>query len=950
MRTLVLVLTDVQGSTRLWAEEHEAMDAAMRRHHSIVHAAIDDHGGWRPVDQGEGDAIFAAFDMPSAAVAAVAGMQRALAAETWSTSRPLQVRVGMHVGEVIDRDGNLYGDPVNRCARVRALGSGGQSLMTAALYEVVQDRLPEGVGAIDLGTHRMKDLTRPERIWQLTGDTLNGPFPPIRGLGALTTNLPMQTSSFVGRQDTLSAVVASVREHRLVTVTGFGGMGKTRLAIQAAADLVDCELGDVWFVDLSAVRDAALVPARVAETLGVRWGMGDATMSITSHLAEHPALLLLDNLEQVTDCAAFVAQLLEQCSGARVLATSREPLRIRGEHLIPLAAMRTAATGQSGASPAVPDAVQLFTQRAAAVQPEFVLDNATAPVVGEICERLDGLPLAMELAAARLRVLSVYSLLNRLDSALNLLIGGSRDLPERQQTMRATIAWSYQMLSRDERLLLTRMAALPAAADLDMIEAVCGSQLETLEILDQLVNKSLVTVSMAENEARFGLLESIRQYAAEQLDPAALIELRDHHAQYLLDAFNRFDNSLSGYRARHARVGREIPHVRSALQHLQDRNNLPMHAELVAALGDVLVHRGLTREVVDQVTIALPAARRLDPPAPALVAGLLAALLNSEPVPRSMRNEAIELVRVGRQCRDPFVRAEALTMALLDAPGSLSEARELLADIDSCLETVADPGYVEERHNVAAVVFRYTDPIASERIARSMSAVDRMARPVRISEVLLDRGDWPEALELLSDATDVSLTGQENPGWAGRIATVYAEALSQAGRPEEARALLQTALAASRTAGLPPILASTSLADLERTVGHPDRARAALQSMLDELPSSVWTNPYVAAMRWRCSVVSRALGKTPDEAELRACRDALIASPLYGPRELLAVLVEHAINIALEEPDRAANLVATVQNHRGRWILPFGMDADLAELQDKLPRTSIAAEVPTQIW
>ena len=336
----MLVLTDVEGSTRLWQDEPDAMAAAMRRHHEIVHGAVAAHGGWRPPDQGEGDAVFAAFASATAAVAAVVQVQRELAAERWPTPVPLRVRIGVHVGEVRQRDGNLLGEPVNRCARLRGLGSGGQTLLSAPVFELVRDRLPAGTSATDLGEHRMKDLTRPERVHQLDIAGLESSFPPLTSLERARHNLPMQVTPFIGRADELAALVAAVRAHRLVTLTGFGGMGKTRLALQAAAGLAgDAEVGDVWFVDLATVTDPSLVPARVAEAAGVRFGAGDPAHALVAAFAGRPTLLVLDNLEQVLGCAWFVAELVAAAPAVRVLVTSREPLRVRAERQIPLAPM-----------------------------------------------------------------------------------------------------------------------------------------------------------------------------------------------------------------------------------------------------------------------------------------------------------------------------------------------------------------------------------------------------------------------------------------------------------------------------------------------------------------------------------------------------------------------------------------------------------------------------------
>ncbi|MFN2626351.1 MAG: adenylate/guanylate cyclase domain-containing protein [Mycobacteriales bacterium] len=953
MGTVVLLMTDVVGSTRLWSSEAPAMNFAMRRHHELVHGLVAEHGGWRPRDQGEGDAVFAAFPSPTAAIACAAGLQRTLAAEEWPTSLPLTVRVGLHLGEVVERDGNLFGDPVNRCARLRALAAGGQVLMSSALYETVRDALPTGVGVVDLGEHRMKDLSRPERVWQLTGPGLDGPFPPLAGLDAVRHNLPVQTSSFIGREGDLTRLVACVRENRLATLTGFGGMGKTRLALQAAAELTDGSVGDVWFVDLSAITDSTLVPARVAETLGVRFGIGDPAEAVIESLQHAPRLLLLDNVEQVLGCAPFVATLLERAPAVRILCTSREPLRVRGEHQIPLAPLTLPDVGPiDGDALSTFEAVRLFVDRAVSVRPDFVVDNRTAPAVAEICARLDGHPLALELAAARLKVLSVAKLLDRLDAALTVLTGGSRDMPERHQTLRATIAWSFDALSRDEQLLLTRMVAVPASADLDLIEAVCGEDLDVLDLLERLVDKSLVVTSEARGETRFGLLVSIRQYAAEQIDATALHDLGDRHARALHDRLRGRPSSDEEVRRKHAYVDAELVHVRAALAHRLERGPGVEFAQLVDDLDDTFIHRGLLKESIDLTTAALPRARAVDPPDPELLAGLLTNLCFARtafPIPSE--DSAREAIALARSCSTLARRAEVLSMTAWAAARDAVEAKALLAELDDAIAQSSgqDAQRQQERHNVAAFMLRYVDPAEAERCAVAMSSVARMARPVRMAELLLDRGDWRGAYDALDGATDAGLTGLPNPRWAAMIATRRAAALTGRGRLEEARALLEEAAGHERRAGLPPLDSAAGVADVERAAGQPARAATALERALHGLDGAAMRHRFVLPLRWRQAVCRRELGQD-SAAELRAARDDLVSSPLYGPRELLGALVERAVQVADDDPHLAAELIASVQAHRGRWVLPFGMDRDLQELLPRLPATTGSPVAPTQIW
>ena len=640
----MLVMTDVQGSTQLWAREPDAMDSAMRRHHEIVHTAVAVHGGFRPPDQGEGDAVLAAFASPAAALDAVVRIQRELATEVWVTSRPLRVRIGVHIGVVRIRDRNLFGDPVNRCARIRGLASGGQTLVSAAVFELVRDRMPDGASMRDLGEHRMKDLTRPEWLHQLDIEGLDGSFPQLASLGRVRHNLPVHATPFVGRERELARVLASVREHRMVTITGFGGMGKTRLALQAAAELAAPEtvgpgtdavdddapatgaaeaavggavaVGDVWLVDLSSETDPSAVAARVAEAAGVA-GEDDPAGALVAAYRDTPVLFVLDNLEQILGCAGFVADLLARTRGVRVLATSREALRVRAEHVLPLEPMALPAIDRRGAGEPMTaetlstyEAVRFFLDRARAVKPDFTVTPDNAPVVSAICERLEGHPLALELAAARLRMLSVDALLSRLGAALTILTGGVRDMPERHQTLRATIAWSYEILSAEEQTLLTRLSILPAPADFGLIEALYGEDLDVFSLLEALLDRSMVRNYEPDDthiDTRFGLLVAVRDFAAEQLDPLEATALRDAHARQItgvVDAAVRQDN-----REGQAVVAGLLPHVRGVLA--QRRSAPDQHyVDLVVALNDMLYQLGFGAEMATEIEAALPLVRR----------------------------------------------------------------------------------------------------------------------------------------------------------------------------------------------------------------------------------------------------------------------------------------------------------------------------------------------------
>jgi len=498
--TVTFLLTDVEGSTALWEQASEAMRAALARHDAMFEAAIREHGGVHIRPRGEGDSRFAVFSSASDAVSAATAIQRAFAAEPWPTPRPIKVRIGVHTGEAELRDGDYYGTAVNRCARIRAIGHGGQTLLSEVTAALVREAMPPGAGLLDLGRQRLKDLTEPERVSQVVAPDLTSDFPPLASLDARPHNLPTHPTALLGRERELAEVRKLFEDGaRLVTLTGPGGTGKTRLGLQVAADLLDDFEHGVFLVELAPISDPALVPSTVAQVLGVRdIGNHPIADALKAHLRSRSVLLLLDNFEQVLAAASVVADLLASCPGLAVLATSREPLRLRGEHeyAVPPLALPDAHQGTTAEGVSDSPAVLLFVQRARAIRADFVLTDENAPAVADICARLDGLPLAIELAAARVRHLSVDAMLARLERRLPFLTGGARDLPERQRTLRDTIAWSYALLSGEEQRLFRDLAAFVGGFGLEAAGTVCAADGDAVtDILDgvtSLADKNLL--------------------------------------------------------------------------------------------------------------------------------------------------------------------------------------------------------------------------------------------------------------------------------------------------------------------------------------------------------------------------------------------------------------------------------------------------------------------------
>lgn len=526
---LTFLYTDIEGSTKLWEQFPGSMGNAVSRHEQILRGAVEGHGG--SVFRTVGDGLCAVFVNASNAVAAALEAQLALGAEPWGETGALRVRIAIHTGEVEAHGRDFSGSSLNRIGRLLGVTHGGQTLLSHASQLLVRDSLPVGVGLLDLGEIRFRDLSHPENVFQLVHPDLPGEFPALASLDSRPHNLPTQPTSLIGRQAELAGILKRLHSDgvRMVTLTGPGGTGKTRLGLQAAADAIDHFAHGVFFVDLAPIRDPEAVLPAIARALGVREKSYRPVLEeLKGQLQEKEMLLLLDNFEQVTAGAPHVVELLQACPGMKMLVTSREPLRVRAEYVFPVPPLTLPEAGLK--QPSLEqltqyEAVRLFIERAQAVRPDFAVTNENAPAVAEICARLDGLPLAIELAASRIRLFTPLALLDRLGSRLLLLKGGARDLPARQQTLRDTIGWSYELLDTAEQRLFALLAVFPGGCTFESLEAVAAMvpQLaelgpDTIDLLASLVDKSLVRqLEKAGGDPRFVMLETIREYAMERL-------------------------------------------------------------------------------------------------------------------------------------------------------------------------------------------------------------------------------------------------------------------------------------------------------------------------------------------------------------------------------------------------------------------------------------------------
>jgi predicted ATPase/class 3 adenylate cyclase len=516
--TVTFLFTDIEGSTRLWEEHPDEMRRALARHDALLTDAIGMHGG--SVVKTTGDGIHAVFPVAASGVAAAIDGQLALMNEPWDVC-PIRVRMGLHTGAAELRDGDYYGSVLNRAARLMSVAHGGQVVVSQLTEELARDALGRDVELLDLGDHRLRDLAEPIRVFQVSHRDLEHTFPPLRSVDLGSGNLPVQISSFVGRERDLARLRDLVKERRLLTLTGVGGVGKTRLALQAVVEAQPDFPGGAWVVELARTGDPAAVGSVVSGALGAPPQAGRSDVDVVcDYLGATRSVLVLDNCEHVLDAAADVAAaVLERCPAVLVVATSREPLDLEGEQVVPVRPLD-----------ADTDAVSLFVERAQSTDPEFEADDATIVAVEEICTRLDGVPLAIELAAARVDTMTPADIAARLDDRFRLLSSGRRRSVDRHQTLRATLEWSHHLLAEDERVLLRRLGVFAGGFTAAAARAVCGDD----DALATLVRKSLVQFERVPRPGRYRLLETVRVFALEQLAAAGEAEtIGRAHAEWI---------------------------------------------------------------------------------------------------------------------------------------------------------------------------------------------------------------------------------------------------------------------------------------------------------------------------------------------------------------------------------------------------------------------------------
>ena len=790
------------------------MRVALARHDALMREAITNADGF--VFKTVGDAFCAAFARAPDALSASLMAQLALGAEPWPEATTIKVRMALNTGAVETRDNDYFGPPVNRVARILSTGYGGQTLLSQVTYDLCRDFLPDAVSLLDLGTHHLKDLARPEQVYQLQHPGLVIEFPPLKSLSTQQNNLPQQMTSFIGREKEIAAIEEMLPKTRLLTLVASGGSGKTRLSLQVAANLLDQFPDGTWFVELAALTDPGLVPQAVATALGAKEEPGKHfTQTIIEHVKQKRLLVVLDNCEHLLDgCAKVADALIRHCPGVKVLASSREALGIGGEqtYKVPPLSLPDRKAAATPKSLSQYESVQLFLDRALLVRPDFQVTNQNAPALASLCCHLDGIPLAIELAAARVRSLSVEEIDGKLDQRLRLLTGGSRTALPRQQTLRALIDWSYDLLHEPEKLLLQRLSIFAGGWTFAAAEAVCaGGVVEDWEVLDLmtlLCDKSLVVAEQLEGHTRYRLLETVRQYSREKLTQSGgEAAVRELHGDFFLalaeEAVTKLDGAeeaawLQRLEAEHANL---LAAIDSSLLESESRGGL----RLCGALGEFWTRRGYLsegREWFGRVLGKVGTEEQTPERAKALTfAGELAALQGDYPATRAWTEESL-----------------AIAQALGDRRG-IAYARELL-------------GYVSQlQGDLSSAQALYEESLATMRelgdkpcIASSLNGLGNLAQL---------RGDLPSARTRYEEALSIGRELRDRRGMSIAISNLGTLAVSQGDYPR-ARELFGESLSMAREEGN-QLLVAQLLGNLGQTALYGDDLPTALMQLEESL-------------------------------------------------------------------------------------------------------------------
>jgi predicted ATPase/class 3 adenylate cyclase len=613
--TVTFLFTDLEGSTRLWEDHPDAMQVALARHDEILRETIETHGGH--VVKMTGDGAHAVFASAHDAIEAAIEAQRAFASQSWDETGPLRVRTGVHTGHAEQRAGDYFGPALNRAARLMSVAHGGQIVVSQAAADLARDALGGDVELLDLGEHRLLDLSRPERVFQINAPGVGREFAALRSLDAYPSNLPFQVSSFVGRDRELARVSDALVDARVVTLTGVGGVGKTRLALQAAGEVLPRFREGAWLCELAAVRDPDGVVAAVAAVFGVTARAGRSLQdALVEFFGTKQLLLVVDNCEHLLEAVGDLVEVIERlCAGVVVLATSREGLALDGERVVPVPSLAAPTADADVDAVSHADSVRLFVERAQGADPEFALTEANAAMVAQVCRRLDGVPLAIELAAARITAMNPAELVRGLDRRFETLAGGRRRAVQRHQTLRAAIDWSYDLLSEPEQRLLARLAVFAGGCTRDAAEAVCSGELieppRVFELLASLVAQSLVVADRGGAETRYRLLETIREYGEERLNEHQETDpVRRRHAEYYVMLADAVSSQIHGPQQIEVgrRLGAEHENLLAAMNFAVDTNDADLALRLLRNIPVGTLQIGYVIDLPVDPVLELPGA------------------------------------------------------------------------------------------------------------------------------------------------------------------------------------------------------------------------------------------------------------------------------------------------------------------------------------------------------